>query len=379
MVILRHKIFFVATAESAVNAFLLNHLTALTKMFDITVIVNTNDSFFLNKQGLDINVISLNISRNIRIFSDLYCLTHLIYIFIKFRPSAVHSITPKAGLLAMLAASISFVPIRIHTFTGQVWAIQHGFKRSFLKLFDRLIANLASFNIVDSLSQQKFLINENVLTEKKSVVFGLGSVSGVDLKRFKPSKQTFAEVRKSLLIPHDAFVFIYLGRLNKDKGILDLANAFSTIENKNAYLLFVGADEGGFIDEIKRINVRKLDSIKFLGFTKEPERYLAASNVLCLPSYREGFGSVIIEAAAIEVPTIASNIYGISDAVLNNKTGILHEPGNYKKIAEIMSFFIENPVEVKSFGKTAKTRALESFDSHIITAYWLDFYKHHIN
>jgi glycosyltransferase involved in cell wall biosynthesis len=379
LAILRHKIFFVASAESAVNAFLLNHLTALAKKFDVTVVVNTNDLFFLNKQGLDINVISLNISRKIRIFSDLYCLIHLIYIFIKFRPYVVHSITPKAGFLSMLAASISFIPNRIHTFTGQVWLTQHGFKRFFLKSFDWFIANLASFNIVDSLSQQKFLINENVLTEKKSVVFGLGSVSGVDLRRFKPSKQTFAEVRKSLLIPHDAFVFIYLGRLNKDKGILDLANAFSAIENKNTYLLYVGADEGGFIDEIKRINVLKLDSIKFLGFTREPERYLAASNVLCLPSYREGFGSVIIEAAAMQVPTIASNIYGISDAVLNNKTGILHEPGNYKKIAEIMSFFIENPKEVKDFGKAARARAIEEFDANLITAYWLDFYKHHLN
>ncbi len=363
-----------ATAESAVNAFLLNHLTVLAKTFDVKVVVNTNDLFFLNKQGLDINVISLNISRKIRIFSDLYCLIHLIYIFIRFRPSAVHSITPKAGLLAMLAASIAFIPIRVHTFTGQVWAIQRGFKRFFLKSFDRLIANLAFFNIVDSLSQQKFLINENVLTKKKSVVFGLGSVSGVDLRRFKPTKQTFTEVRESLLIPHDAFVFIYLGRLNKDKGILDLANAFSAIENKNAYLLFVGADEGGFADEIKRINVRKLDSIKFLGFTREPERYLAASNVLCLPSYREGFGSVIIEAAAVGIPAIASDIYGISDAVINKHTGILHTPRDVSSILDAMQFFIKNSELVKKYGDAAMERAKVEFDAKVMSKYWLDFY-----
>ena len=373
------KICFVATVDMAINSFLINHLKALSKIYALTVITNTSNPNFLLEQGIAAKVIHLKFSRKINLLSDFFYLFKLIGIFKKEKFSAVHSITPKAGLLAMLAAYLAKVHFRVHTFTGQVWAIQHGFKRFFLKSFDRLIANLASFNIVDSLSQQQFLINENVLTKRKSVVFGLGSVSGVDLKRFKPSKQSFIEVRKSLLIPHDAFVFIYLGRLNKDKGILDLANAFSAIENNNAYLLFVGVDEGGFVDEIKRINVRKLDNIKFLGFTREPERYLAASNVLCLPSYREGFGSVIIEAAAMEVPAIASNIYGISDAVLSNKTGILHEPGNYKKIAEIMSFFIENPIEVKSFGKTSKKRVLESFDSHIITAYWLDFYKHHIN
>ena len=371
---MRHKIFFVATTESAVNAFLLNHLTVLTKTFDVAVIVNTNDSFFLNKQGLDINVISLNISRNIRIFSDLYCLIQLIYIFIKFRPSVVHSITPKAGLLAMLSASISFIPVRIHTFTGQVWAIQFGFKRFFLKLCDRLIANLSSFNIVDSLSQQKFLINQNVLTEKKSVVFGLGSVSGVDLKRFKPTKKALTEVRYKLKIPEGAFIFIYLGRLNKDKGILDLAHSFSKIRTKQAFLLVVGPDENNLVKQIKKINKHKSSQLRIIGHTNRPEDYLATSDALCLPSYREGFGNVIIEAAATGIPAIASNIYGISDAINNRKTGVLHQPKDVKAIISAMQNFLENPELVRSYGRAAKERVIAEFDANVMSKYWLNFY-----
>lgn len=318
----RPTIFFLATAEFAVNAFLLSHLKALSKSFDVTVIVNTDDPLFLTKQGVDVEVIPLSISRNILILSDVYCLIRLVYIFIKLRPSAVHSITPKAGFLAMLAAFIACVPFRVHTFTGQVWATSHGLKRVVLKFFDWLTARLATFNIIDSPSQQQFLINQKVLTKERSIVFGVGSVSGVDLKRFKPSKKVLTEVRHELGIPEDAFVFIYLGRLNKDKGILDLARAFTSLKNKNTCLLVVGPDEGDFVEEMKRLCGGSVDRLRFVAYTRTPERFLAASNVLCLPSYREGFGSVVIEAAAIGLPAIASNIYGISDAIVEKKNGL---------------------------------------------------------
>jgi glycosyltransferase involved in cell wall biosynthesis len=375
----KFKICFVATVDTAITSFLANHLRELAKLYELTIITNTSNPALLSEIGVDANLIQINFSRKIVLVADIYCLIRLIQIFMKNRFSSIHSITPKAGLLAMLAGKLCFIPTRVHTFTGQVWAINHGFNRLFLKLFDRLIANLATFNIVDSPSQQKFLINENILTIHKSVVFGLGSVSGVDLTRFKPNKKIFSEIRNSLLIPDDAFVFIYLGRLSKDKGILDLANAFSTIENKNVYLLFVGPDEGGFVDQIKRINVRKLDRIKFLGFTKEPERYLACSNVLCLPSYREGFGSVIIEAAAMGIPSIASRIYGIVDATIHNQTGILHRPGDIDGLKLAMDKMLQDQDLYKRLSSGSRRRAIERFDAAIITSEWINFYKSHLS
>lgn len=379
MLRLNKRIFFLAAVDVSINAFLLNHLKALSQHFDVTVVVNTDDSDFLFKQGVNVKVIPLNISRNIHILSDIACLVRLISIFIKYHPSAVHSITPKAGLVAMLAAFVARVPFRVHTFTGQVWATKLGLKRLMLKSFDRLIARLATFNIVDSPSQQQFLIDEKVLCKKNSFVFGLGSVSGVDLKRFKASKATFNELRQTFGISDDAFVFTYLGRLNKDKGVLDLAQAFSKIKDSNAYLLIVGPDEDDFVDEIKKINAHKLAQIRFVGFTKVPEQYLAASNALCLPSYREGFGSVIIEAAAMGVPAIASNIYGISDAVVNNETGLLHILADVNSILNCLNTFLNDPKLVKKYGGAAKLRAVKDFDANLITAHWVDFYKRYIN
>lgn len=372
-------IYFVATVEFAINAFLKQHLSLLSKTFNVTVVVNTSDPSFLKKQGINVNVIPLDIKRNINIFSDLKALYSLFYLFLKNRPVSVQSITPKAGLLAMVAAYMARVPLKVHTFTGQVWVTKSGVFRYILKKLDTMIAFFSDYAIVDSPSQSQFLVDEKVLPLKKSIVFGNGSVSGVDLEKFKPCKKTYADVRSELSIPDDAFVFVYVGRLNAEKGVLELATAFSKINDDKAYLVVVGPDEGRYSQQIKNLSNMNLERLRLIGFTSEPYRYLAASNALCLPSYREGFGSVIIEAAAMGVPAIASNIYGISDAVQNRKTGLLHPPKNSDQLLECMEVFLSNPNLVSEYGAAAKNRAVNEFDSKILTKYWIDFYLSRIH
>lgn len=375
----RPQIYFVATVEYAVNAFLLRHLEALSEHFDVSVLVNCDDPLFLKKRGVNANVIPLRIKRHISLISDFFCLIHMISIFLKRRPAAVHSITPKAGILAMLAAAFVWIPLRVHTFTGQVWANKTGAKRIVLKFFDCLISNLATFNFVDSPSQKDFLIREKVILAKKSMVFGSGSVCGVDLKKFKPSKKLRDKVRAQLSIPNDALVFIYLGRLTKDKGVLDLASAFSRVRDNRAYLIMVGPDEADFTHELESLAGDNRDKLRLIGFSSDPQRFLATSDVLCLPSYREGFGSVIIEAAAMGLPCIASNIYGISDAVQNHKTGLLHPPKDVDAILTCMEKFLMDPKLVKSYGLAAKKRAISEFDAKLLSQYWLDFYLSHVH
>ena len=166
------KIYFVANVEFTVINFLLSHIRTLSQHYDLTVICNTDNNAFLKKHELNIKVIPLNISRNIHLINDVYCLIRLVLIFLKSRPDVVHSISPKSGLLAMVASFVCCVPIRIHTFTGQVWANLKGFSKQFLKFFDILISILSTHNIVDSESQRKFLIKEKVLNLNKSIVFG---------------------------------------------------------------------------------------------------------------------------------------------------------------------------------------------------------------
>ena len=374
----RKHIFFVANVEFAVNAFLLNHIKKLIQHYDITVIVNTKYPNFLLSQGLNVRVIPISISRNIHPINDFFSLLKLFYIFLKDRPDAVHSITPKSGLLSMIASFFARIPLRIHTFTGQPWANSRGFVRFSLKSIDTLIANLASFNIVDSHSQRRFLVKQGVLTYSNSIVFGAGSVCGVDLKRFKTNKKICSRIRNELSIPDSAFIFIYLGRITKDKGILDLINAHTQISDKNIYLLIVGPNEQGFKEKILSLINFDTSKIRLIDLTDKPEAYLAASNVLCLPSHREGFGNVIIEAAAMGIPAIASDIYGISDAIINKETGILHQPKNQDDITNCMKLFLNNREKVKQYGLAAKSRVLLEFNSEILTDHWLRFYKLHI-
>ena len=369
------KICFVATVDVAITVFLANHLRQLAKFYDLTVITNASNPEFLSEIRVDATFVQMKFSREITLFADFYCLIMLIQIFMKNRFASVHSITPKAGLLAILAARICFIPIRVHTFTGQVWATKTGLIRSFLKFFDKLIAKMTTHNLVDSASQRTFLIEEGVLSPGKALVFGSGSVAGVDLKKFKANNSFNSVMRKHLAIPKDGFVYLFLGRLVEEKGVLDLARAFSKIKDSNAYLVFVGSDEAKLSTHILNICSYKTKYIRVLGFSKKPYKYLALANVLCLPSYREGFGSVIIEAAATGIPAIASNIYGISDAIVNQKTGLLHQPKDIKAIICAMQNFLKDPRLVKRYGHAAKKRVQLEFDANILSKYWLNFYK----
>lgn len=373
------KICFVLTTDLTVKSFLLGHLFALSNAYDVTLVTNTNNPSFLKELGLNVKVVPLSIARSISLYSDLTSLIALIKLFHKEAFSSVHSVTPKAGLLAMLAAWIVSVPLRVHTFTGQVWVTKTGITRFLLKKFDCLIALLTTQNIVDSPSQLKFLIDEKVMPLAKSNVFSKGSISGVDVGRFRPDDDARKKIRAQFNVYSNAVVFLFVGRLTLDKGVLDLAEAFSQLGEGHAYLFFVGPDESGMQAEIKRITQNRGSYVHFLGHTNTPECFMAAADVLCLPSYREGFGSVVIEAAAVGIPTIASRIYGITDAVVEGETGLLHAAHDIDAIRICMMRLIADTELRLQLGVDARTRAVKDFDADTLTREWVRFYRENIN
>ena len=369
------KICFVLTAELAAKAFLLNHLRALSGFYEVTVIVNTNNPNFLKEQSVIAKVIPLAIDRDVSLISDFSCLIKLLKILHQENFSAVHSVTPKAGLLTMLASWVMHVPLRVHTFTGQVWVTKTGYKRLLLKQIDCLIAFLTTHNLIDSPSQRQFLIEQNVISLEKSDVFIKGSISGVDLTRFKFNEGMRIAIRQQLNIPNQAIVFLFLGRLTRDKGVLDLAQAWQDTQPSKAHLIYAGPDEQNMQAEIIRLAENDKKNIHFIGYTNTPEHYMSASDVLCLPSYREGFGSVVIEAASIGIPAIASAIYGITDAVVDGETGMLHKPRDIKAIKNCIENIINNEALRLKLGQQAQVRAIKYFDSKLITQEWVNFYS----
>jgi glycosyltransferase involved in cell wall biosynthesis len=253
--------------------------------------------------------------------------------------------------------------------------------RWILKSADKCIAAMATDVLVDSPSQRDFLVKEGVVSIQRSAVLGTGSICGVDTKRFSSSLSVRNAVRTELNTPSDAFVCLYLGRLNKDKGVLDLAHAFAQVASlhPNAELWVVGPDEANYFELMQVTLGKVMSQVKRVGFTSEPERFMQAADLFCLPSYREGFGSSVIEAAACGVPTLASRIYGLTDAVVENQTGWMHEAGNVQDITDQLHMVLSKPEELKSKGQAARTYVEEFFSEEIITGAMLKFYKHRLN
>lgn len=359
------------------DTFLYEPIRYLSHDYDVYLISNLKSGGSLQRLTDFAKVIDVDIYRNISIFSDICALFALFKLFRKYQFEIVHSVTPKAGLLAMTASYFAGIKTRVHTFTGQVWATKTGLKRVLLKFFDRLISFFSTHLLADSPSQLDFLIREHVVSSKKASVLNEGSISGVNVDRFKMDIQARKTIRNGLFVAASDVVFLFIGRLNREKGILDLARAFDKVANQhnNARLLIVGVDESGLRSEINEITSAHQSKVNFIDFTATPEAFMSAADVLCLPSYREGFGNVIIEAAAVGIPTIASRIYGVSDAVVDGKTGILFEVKDVNALQKSMETMIEDDKLRAQLGKAAHTRALESFSAQQLSKAWLRYYQ----
>jgi len=244
-----------------------------------------------------------------------------------------------------------------------------------LKAADRLMARLATHVLADSASQRDFMIAEGIAAAEKIQVLGEGSICGADGERFRPDADRRAEVRLAQGIPREAVVFLFLGRQNRDKGVLDLADAFAALGNSAAWLLVVGPDEAGLRGDLESRLGAALARTRFVGYTDRPEDFMAAADVFCLPSYREGFGMVIIEAAAAGIPSIGSRIYGITDAIEENVTGLLHPSGDVTDLAELMASLAGDVARRRTMGEAARERALRLFSREAVTQAWVDFYR----
>ena len=369
------KIALVVSSPMTIEVFLQDQIHRLSEEHDVTIIANTTLPSGLGhivesgRLGVNVKLCPICIERKISPLKDVMAFFALRKLFKRESFDVVHSITPKAGLLAMSASVFASIPNRIHTFTGQVWATKYGLSRFALKLADKLIYSLTTLCLVDSKSQRQFLIKEGVISESRSHVLAKGSISGVDTKRFSFNLKARQELRCKFHATDDTVIFLFLGRLNPDKGIIDLANAFDKLVSSAipAILLVVGPDETGIQPQIELELKSASGKIHFIGYTENPEDYMSAADVFCLPSYREGFGSVIIEAASVGIPAIGSRIYGITDAILEGETGLLHESGCIVDLHNQMKTMANDSCLRKQLGANAKQRAHNDFTTGRLT------------
>ncbi len=371
------KICIVSTVASALKAFMEPHIRMLRETYDVTLIANATEEEMAPLLGDHTRFIRVDLQRKISLWKDLHSLLRLYVIFRRERFDVVHSLMPKTGLLSMAASLAAGIRHRVHCYTGQVWASKKGMARAGLKYFDKITALCATALLTDGFSQRDFLIKEKVVPENKIDVLGPGSVCGVDLNRFKPDPEMREQMRSKLGIPKEAIILIFVGRLNRDKGVPDLVRAFVLASKAvpDMRLLLLGADEENMTPMLKASLGLGQSQVHFVGFTDCPEAYMAASDIICLPSYREGFGSSIIEAAAVGLPAVLSDIYGLRDAVIPNESGIFHAVGNIDEMTKAIVKLATDDVLRKSMSEKARLRVNREFEAQTLVAAMRAYYE----
>lgn len=373
----KKKICFIVAVPITANAFLRNHIDKLSKLYDVYLVGSINNADEIKNLSLT-GWHNVEIRRGISIWHDLKTVFKTRKYFKQMKFDAIHSVTPKAGLISAIAGKMAKVRERTHIFTGQVWATRKGIMRKLLKTLDKVIIKLDNHIMVDGKSQRNFLIKEGLLSENQAIVFGNGSISGVDTSLFSQDINQRILLRNKIGIKQKQLTFIFLGRLKRDKGIMELLEAFNRLaaETDNVFLLLVGFDEEKLISQLPNYkNIKEKINFHFYGKTPHPEIILNAGDVFVLPTYREGFGTSVLEAASVGIPCICSDTYGVLDAYVVNETGLRCHVGDADSLYLCMKKMYDNPELVKQMGLQSRKRVINEFKDEYLTECWINFYN----
>ena len=290
-----------------------------------------------------IRVIPIELTRKITPFQDLKSVWQLYKVLKSEKPLIVHSHTPKAGTIGMLAAFLAGVPHRLHTIAGMPLLEATGAKRLLLDLVEKITYKCATRIYPNSFGLRDIIIQKGYTTKSKVKVLGNGSSNGIDTTHFDPMEYTekeSLELRQSLGIDKDDLVYLFVGRLVKDKGINELIEVFEKLNKElpKTKLVLVGPYEKDLDPLLPKTEeiIHKHPNIIFIGWRNDVRPYFAISDVLTFPSYREGFPNVVMQSGAMGLPSIVTDINGCNEIVVDNENGIIVPPKDVDKLYDAM-------------------------------------------
>lgn len=325
-------------------------------------------------------------TRKITPFQDLRCLFRLIRIFRKEKPDIVHTHTPKAGLLGMMAARICGVKTRIHTVAGLPLMVEQGFKYRLLKFIEKLTYSSANQVWPNSNSLKEFILQKKLCDPAKLHIIAKGSTNGINLARFNREalhENTMADVKKQVGYEHQNKYLLCIGRLVADKGIVELVNVFTELQKTDASLrlVLVGSYEPN-LDPLPENTTRIIQhnkAIVHINWSDDVAYFMALANYFVFPSHREGFPNVLLQAGAMGVPVICSNITGNIDIVTSNETGLLFDRGNEQQLFKMLQYAILHPQHMHTMAQKLQQDIRQHYQQENIWQNLLTAYKSLVN
>lgn len=344
---MKRKLYITTTIASSVIGFFGGQIKYLGSEFDITVIASPDErlSKFGNDEGCHIH--SIPMKRGISPLRDMVALFQFVFFFVRNRPDIVHGNTPKASFLSLYAAWITRVRVRIYMCHGLRYQGCTGWKRKLLMNVERISCHCATTVVCVSYGLQNQMISDRICSKKKLRIIHNGSVNGIDMNWYDRDRITVPGLlRKQTGIPDRNLVFLFVGRIVRDKGIKELVTAFYRLEKQydNVSLFLVGAYEN--LDPIDVAIKEMIDNdpnIRLVGRQSDVRPFYGLADVLVLPSYREGFGKVLIEAGAMKLPCITTDITGCNEIIVNGQNGLIIPRQDAGALYEAMKYLIENP------------------------------------
>jgi glycosyltransferase involved in cell wall biosynthesis len=361
----------------SLDTFCEGQLKMLSGHFDVVAVSSPDKELKTISEREGVRTIGVKMERHISIWKDLKSLFQMIRVFRRERPYIVHSMTPKAGLISMMAAKITNVPVRMHTYTGLVFPTAHGIKQKILILTDRILCACATYinpegkGVANDLKKFK-------ITKKPLHIIANGNVRGINLKYYDRTEDVM--MRANEICDDRYFTFLFVGRIVRDKGINELVEAFARLLNekfnKPPRLLLVGPYENNLdpIDDKTRKIIDECPQIITTGSQLDVRPYYAACDVLVFPSYREGFPNVVLEAGAMGLPSIVTDINGSNEIILPNENGVIIPTHDADALYNAMKKFLEDNSMVKTLADNARKMIADRYEQQMIWKALLDTY-----
>ena len=369
------KIIRATTVPESLVAFCNGMLKELSEKYEVVAISSPGDDLEKVAMREGVRTIGVPMERHISAWKDLKSLFSMIRVFRNEKPIMVHSMTPKAGLICMMAAWFTRVPVRVHTFTGLVFPTSTGLKRKILMATDWLTCACATHIIPEGEGVKRDLLN-NDITKKPLKVLGFGNVKGVDMEYYSRRPEVLTKAKE---IKKDVFTFLFVGRIVGDKGINELCEAFDKLSGlTHVRLILVGPYEDNLdpISEKSRNIIDNNTSIECVGPKRGDEllAYYAASDCFVFPSYREGFPNTVLEAGAMGLPSIVTDINGSREIIIDGKNGIMIPPHDTNALFDAMLQMMKDKATLERMIQNAREMIASRYEKKYVRKCLYDFY-----